>query len=122
MILTGKCKEDFEAWGLVNNKELLKYSEERYSEVIDMSQLFNYLTDSMQYGLLVDFFDSVGVRVELMKHKLDDLWGCYIEGVIQGARIKTRQEARIKAIEKAVEIYNKTYLLKQIIKPNVNVL
>jgi hypothetical protein len=81
MILTGKCKEDFEEWMLVNNNDLLKYSEERYSEVISMSQLFKYLTDSMQYGVLVDFFDSVREK-------------------------NTRQKSRTKEIEKANEIYN----------------
>ena len=81
MKLTGKCKEDFEEWMIVNNKELLKYSEERYSEVIDMSQLFKYLTDSMQYGVLVDFFDSVREK-------------------------NTRQKSRTKEIEKENKRYN----------------
>tara|TARA_R110000782_G_scaffold179869_1_gene270451 strand:+ start:295 stop:558 length:264 start_codon:yes stop_codon:yes gene_type:complete len=81
MILTGKCKVDFEEWMLVNNKEVLKFSEERYSEVIDMSQLFKYLTDSMQYGVLVDFFDSVREK-------------------------NTRQKSRTKEIEKENKRYN----------------
>jgi hypothetical protein len=106
MKLTGKCKEDFEEWMLLNNKELLKYSEERYSEVIDMSQLFKYLTDSMQYGVLVDFFDSVGidVRVNSLDFPLTNNFMYSVDGKVKYT--ETRQEARTKAIEKANEIYN----------------
>jgi hypothetical protein len=120
MKLTGKCKEDFEEWMLVNNKELVKFSEERYSEVIDMSQLFKYLTDSMQYGVIVDFFDSVGFYIDVNHNyrlEVEDniiILGYYYElNILPNTHIledaddyNTRQEARIKAIEKANEIYN----------------
>jgi hypothetical protein len=109
MKLTGKCKEGFEEWMLINNKELVKYSEERYSEVIDMSQLFKYLTDSMQYGVLVDFYDSVGVFIQIETRIFDKEHPCYIYSETVYNRVglfKTRHEARIAAIEKANEIYN----------------
>ena len=108
MILTGKCKEDFEEWMLINNKELLKYSEERYSEVISMSQLFKYLTDSMQYGVLVDFFDSVGlpININCYGNGFEDEWQYDITTQAEIYNSSTRQEARRQAIEKANEIYN----------------
>ena len=116
MKLTGKCKEDFKEWMLVNNKELVKFSEERYSEVIDMSQIFKYLTDSMQYGVLEDFFQVKGFYFDYcvgrntgdetdilfmidIKNKIDLKILCTIEE-------KSTPEARTKAIEKANETYN----------------
>jgi hypothetical protein len=111
MKLTGKCKEDFEKWMLINNKDLLKLSDVRYSEVIDMVQLFKYLTPSMKYGVYVDFFDSVGIQLSI--HCWDD--NRYSFTTLKEGRymrqykleVTTRQESRTAAIEKANEIYNK---------------
>jgi hypothetical protein len=75
-----------------------------------MSQLFKYLTDSMQYGVLVDFFDSVGIRVYFQE--IDMMEVTFYIMHLDGDKISwvgkkhTRPEVRIKAIEKANEIYN----------------
>jgi hypothetical protein len=111
MRLTGKAKEDFEKW----------YSEnvEFKGEVLYLEE-FYILPFSMQYGVLVDWFDSVGVYI-LIKRLYsipmeNDVWYFIItnkEGVYFNSTLdkenksETRPQARQKAIEKANEIYNK---------------
>ena len=99
MKLIGKCKEDFDNY--LFKKSIWK-------------NWFYTLIPSMQYGVYVDFFDSVGISVSTNDwkefneilflpsvKKLGEpnhfpLKPCYF----------TRSEARIKALEKANEIYN----------------
>jgi hypothetical protein len=105
MKLTGKCKEDFEKW-----------LEEKYEDIkVSMShQLmfspyhhFHLLPQSMQYGVYVDFFDSVGgVLIHSIKPLRSGEWECLVNG--RAVIGETRQEARVKAIEKANEIYNES--------------
>ena len=98
MKLTGKCKEDFEKW---------LYCGTPYSYFLE-------LTPSMQYGVYVDFFDSV--RISLMVYTYDDeKWyvnllknNRYL--IIGKEMYKTRQEARTQAIKKANEIYNSKHI------------
>jgi hypothetical protein len=115
MELTGKCKEDFEKWLKENNKDLLKLSDPSiyFSEIFSMSALFKYLTESMQYGVLEDFFDSLDVFIYIIaweteggdfyfKYEIIGFWGNHSASL----RCDTRQEARTAAIEKANELYN----------------
>ena len=57
MKLTDKCKKDFEKWLL--NEWMFK-DERRYNP-----DIFNQLPFSMQYGVYVDFFDSVGMFISI---------------------------------------------------------
>ena len=101
MMLTGKCKEDFEKW-------FLKQWD------IKKLEYFYFLTSSMQYGVLVDFFDSVGIRIVIdmdFENKVYDKFVLYIEYKKHcfcnyGMNFKTRPKARNEAIKKADEIYN----------------
>lgn len=104
MELTGQCKEDFEKWYTDDcNRESMCYFElvdEPYEE-----RGFYSMSDSMQYGVYVDFFDSVGVYICDFKSK--EGYGHYRYGEnYMKESIETRQEARAKVIEKANEIYN----------------
>ena len=108
MKITGKCKEDFDKWMLINNKDLLKLSDPHiyYSEVVDMVQLFKHLTESMQYGVYVDFFDSVDIKITMNAY--DSFWYYIVcKSKYIGDELNTRAKARTQAIEKANEIYNK---------------
>ncbi len=77
---------------------------------------FYTLYRSEQWGVYVDFFDSVGIYVEQNQYiKLKEkLFGYNISedkessiwGVGDVYSCKTREEAREKALEKAIEIYN----------------
>jgi hypothetical protein len=70
----------------------------------------------MQYGVYVDFFDSVGLNLEILLspisntlyvHKFDySVYTSNDEEYGSTYEFDTRQEARQKAIEKANEIYN----------------
>jgi hypothetical protein len=110
MELTGKCKEDFEKW---LRPDIL--SEHRYSELI--TNCFSQFPESMQYGVYVDFFDSVGVYIQLTPYfdsvtevvlwffTLEDKRCVHLNSHLEN-KAKTRPEARMLAIEKANEIYN----------------
>ena len=94
MELTGKCKEEFE-------KCYLKgvHNEENYHRHVITS--FYSKSESMQYGVYVDFFDSVGIDSSSFSHY--EFYKCNLKDTL----FKTRLEARTAAIEKANEIFNK---------------
>lgn len=99
MILTGKCKEDFEQW----YKDIKNPNGYWYALVN-----FYGLVDSMKYGVYVDFFDNVNMCVNEVKTSFSNtfVWHVSHTNSPWGGKAKTRQEARAKAIEKANEIYN----------------
>jgi len=102
MILTGKCKVDFEKWRISKKDSYLKHC------------FFEELEASMQYGVYIDFFDSVGIRLIIdmdFENEVYDKFALYIEYKKHcfcnyGMNFKTRKEARAEAIKKANEIYN----------------
>lgn len=104
MELTGKCKEDFEKW--LNPK---------YLEDVETGSginVFEHVGNEMKYGVFVDFFDSVGIRVSI-RNIGSSYW--YVINYPNTLGLKDRYEskyterpeARTAAIEKANEIYNK---------------
>jgi len=101
MKLTGKCKEDFEKWLKINY-------------TLKQSLIFNSLPDSMQFGVYVDFFDSVWIEIwiEPWETQNNGEFFKYFKVIIDYIEVSdyndSRQEARTKAIEKANEIYNQT--------------
>jgi hypothetical protein len=96
MNLTGKCKEEFEKWRMKQNYD------------VD-APFFYELNYSMQYGVYVDFFDSVGLYIEITHDNKDiktfwvDINGEDVDDYIGS---NNRTEARLIAIKKANEIYN----------------
>ncbi len=98
MKLTGQAKKDFEKWfydGRFNIKldSILAYEGER--EEIHLDDYFYELDQSMQYGVYIDWFDSVG-RAKFILHK-------FIKHYSEHRNI---DEARDYSIEKENEIYN----------------
>jgi hypothetical protein len=92
MELTGKCKEEFRGY-LLNG-------------ILDASYTYRYfitLPKSMQYGVYVDFFDSVGINSSSFSHY--EFYKCNLDNTL----FHTRPEARVLAIEKANEIYNNAH-------------
>ena len=119
MELTGKCKQDFEKWFIENDKgNPLKSWVSEDLGLIYLQSSWYHLPQSMQYGVYVDFFDSVGIRINVEpfevlvadKEGFRYWWTMYRGSKILQSNLPlghlTRQEARIKAIEKANEIYN----------------
>lgn len=109
MKLEGKTKEEFEKW----------YNEEHwyifFQELIDQGLHdinFNGLPPSMQWGVYQDFFDSVGVHINIEYY--NDGKGAkqdYTFEVMSYPSDKwypDRQQARTAAIKAAMEIHNKT--------------
>ena len=111
MKLTGKCKEDFEKWYL---EEYLKVKDDDTNIVFmpkSWAFIFYKKKPSEQYGVYVDFFDSVGIYTSI--EPLYDMQGTnrvciyslYLENNYY-LQCKNRKEAREQAILKANEIYN----------------
>ncbi len=92
MKLTGKCKEEFEKWYLKNYPSH------------DFGNISSY-PPSMQYGVLVDYFDSVWIDIYIQSYNKQKIWRAVVGHEYTKGK-NTRQEARIKAIEKANEIRN----------------
>ena len=117
MILLDKAKEDFEKWvtradkgGIGDFFDSMVMKEYEPQEDWDID--FYSLPFSMQYGILVDWFDSVGIYIDISKVFGDLEYRWWIEDETlrledyQSEAFKTRTQARQKAIEKANEIYN----------------
>ena len=110
MELTGKCKEDFSKW-------LQRESIEQKDFCFGW-QIFYQLPESMQFGVYVEFFDSVGIHIETLPvwnygtldfdfgYIIKYLEGDFRKGVVNEKEIFHRSDARIFAIQKANGIYN----------------
>ena len=117
-MLTDKCKDDFEKW----------YDSNEANESARNTLLseFNNLPFSMRYGVYVDFFDSVGIIIQMDygEERFDDSGEHFFESAINDTNNKNvgrrtgkywasgvlthRREAQIKVIAQANEIYNIT--------------
>ena len=105
MELTGKCKEGFKEWWI-------NFMDQEMS-----IHTFIQQHKSMQYGIYVDFFDSVGVIIEITPYfdsvtevmlwffTLENKKCMHLNSHLEN-KAKTRPEARLLAIQKANEIYN----------------
>lgn len=111
MKLTGQCKQDFEKWYInkawISNQNIST----NYTERLGLYKMNNFeqLPPSMQYGILVDFFDSVEIFISIDAYisKKEIYFQYDINYITANKRFKTRQEAREQAITKANEVYNK---------------
>ena len=116
MKLEGRAKEDFEKWLISNeiNQEILSIENMNYYGAFDLFDLFEKLPFSCQYGVLVDWFDSVGINVQITQ-EFDNSSkyqrGFNVEVDFEelfnnNDCFETRPEARTQAILKGMEIYN----------------
>ena len=113
MKLTGKCKIEFDKWlKTIYGKPFTTLSGIETDTILMPFQL-NKLPDSMQYGVLVDFFDSLDVFIYdlcyetqegnyLFQYEIIGFWG----NISVFHNYDTRHEARTEAILKANEIFN----------------
>jgi len=122
MKLTGKGKEDFEKWYIIHYEDQYEdcgNTPEEQRGYVELKGFpdgvlwcngFYDLPKSMQYGVYVDFFDSVGIDVRVVKGLITQKFNYRISDITQVLALdfglETRHEARTKAIEKANEIYN----------------
>lgn len=105
---TNKCKEAFEDW-LRRTQDW-----ETYLECWDD---FCSYPESMQFGVYVDFFHSVGMHVFISPYFEPIMEGCRIKNYRPevfckrriyncGSSFRNLQQARAAAIEKANQLYN----------------
>ena len=108
MELTGKCKVDFEKWlvcgeGWVNFK---KY----YNACAGNNDPFLWVIEnplSMQYGVYVDFFDSVEVFININTYDYGGRYFQYsVDDLMPDTVFYKRSEAITQSIQKANELYN----------------
>ena len=113
MELTGQCKKDFEKWW--HNQTSPALTGELHHFGVYCKKGFSCLTESMKYGVYVDFFLECKDRyIEIYSNASG--WGFMItKGGFNGTCIyeieddiffESLNEARIKSIEKANLIYN----------------
>lgn len=99
-MLKGKCKIQFEKWYSFN-----VYSDTHH--ILGLNEFYN-LPFSMQWGVYLEFFDSVGVYIDIQFYavnnficKVNTLDGLYYQDLYNN-----RQQAQQKAIEQSNEIFN----------------
>ena len=102
-LLTGKCKEDFE--NDFDNKDFMNLCEYTSHDggSCYMHLPIQDLPLSMIYGILLDFFDSVEIFIEI--HKEYEFFEVHI-GLGWVFINSTRAGAITEAIKKANELYN----------------
>ena len=108
MELTGKAKVDFEKWFDDTHKHTMLL----WGESVENTGFYE-LTDSMKYGVYVDWLDSVGIVICIevwgnvnVKGLNTDYFKVEIDYVEVADYLDTRPEARTAAITKATELYN----------------
>ncbi len=105
MELTDKCADAFQKYCWKKEEEFGLYLD--CYGIYGDKYYFEQLPFSMQYGVYVDFFDSVGVNIYeastsyLIHHNSEKK-----RGYRNKKKLSSRHEARKAAIEKANEIYN----------------
>lgn len=101
MKLTGKSKREFEKW----------YNELDISIEIPIAVFQMGITESMQFGVYQDFFDSVDLSVCAEGDATHGFCATVYSALINKLvwceyDFKTRQLARAASVDKANEIYN----------------
>jgi hypothetical protein len=105
-MLKGQAKKDFEKW--VRQAELITdFTFLPWIKDNNLGIQFYSLPFSMQYGVLVDWFNSVGIEIY---YQCDETIIIFSKGEpidLPFRQFETRTQARQKAIEQANKIYNK---------------
>lgn len=91
-MLTGEARIKFEDWYLKNHNCSLEF-------------FYSRLVNSMQFGVYQDFADSIKIEIRTRVNHLNGLFVC-IFGHSYNSEHYTREEARLKAIEKLNDLIN----------------
>ena len=109
MELTGKCKEEFEKFYLKD----IDIDECEFFNNDTILSIFYTEKESMQYGVYVDFFDSVEMDIVIERRRSDLFLFVIYSNCLYGSGFipdkQSRPKARTAAIEKANELYNELY-------------
>lgn len=102
MELTNKAMELFEEWYLSNIGKLRSRSYDKL-----MVYQFYDLPLSMQWGVYLEFADSLGYCISTFEDSCSMCWNVYINDEYVSDNPKTRQEAQIEAVKKLNDLINK---------------
>jgi len=118
-LLTGKCREAFEKWVFATKEELDFLFDIMGIEALVTPKInaLEELPFSMQWGVYLEFFDSIGIYINVfyvfgynednfnyeISLKSDELYSVNQD---DDHNIYTREEAQTKAIKKANSIFN----------------
>jgi len=114
MELTDKCKVEFEKWFSIDEQNERGLSDEQIKYVrINKIEMFYDLSNSMQYGVLVDFFDKVGLEMTDFKWRGKFTAALYIDDdmkisdqIGKDKGFKKRDDARIFIVKKTNDYYD----------------
>ena len=107
MKLTGQASIKFEEWYRINDNEFC-VGYPNGDDDDNMCEDFYDLPNSYQYGVYVDFFDSVEVFIEVARYNILNKFYCMLNDSSYKPDIYiTRNEARREAIVRANEILNR---------------
>lgn len=115
MILTGKAKEDSLEWCKTQNslKLGLQVPNTIGGVILDLGSNIGLMPKSFQNALIIEWFDSVGIYIDIGIHNVSRNTFNYSIHLKQKniysdlyTSIKTRIKATEQAIKKANEIYN----------------
>lgn len=104
MILTDKCKTDFERW--LKQQE---YGHDMFIGNIKQGIFCTHVTslpESVQYALITEFFDSVGIYIKVVLNYSEHTWLQSVDYYFTESTYPSRTEALKAAIEQANLIYN----------------
>lgn len=103
-LLNGKAKTEFLNWLISTRNEIIKDGNIEY----DLYYLTVYLLpESLQYALIIEFFDSVGICILIGRNSIIKKFYFNIDKLVYGTNpVETRLEATKSAIETAVRLFN----------------
>ncbi len=104
MKLTGKCKEDFEIFALKYFRQERK-DYDKFKDSIVLGK-FNRMTDVLKNALITEWFDSIGIYIEIAMYDVADDWDAYVNKEWVRTSLNNRSEATDEAIKIANETYN----------------
>jgi len=109
LFLTGKAKEDFDIWLLNWIKENIAFENETPIQE-DINHFYKFPC-SMQYGVYIDWFESIGINICITPVFPVEMYGYSFNIELKADYIvyTTRKKARSKAIENANITYNQMY-------------
>ncbi len=119
-MLKGQAKKDFEKWFNSYIDKQLAHNRDEWSEGGELLSNFYELPFSMQYGVIIDWFDSVGINISIEPYwcvcklidnaeqelSFDMMVFSNSDNGGEYSNHTTRTQARQKAIEQANTIYN----------------
>ena len=106
MELTGNTLKDFWVWYLLPKQRKTYKTNSLRGGDNAVKIRFLAMSFAERYGVFVDYFDSVGIDIEICKYPIAQEYYYMVNDGDEENTFKTRPEARTAAIEKGDELRN----------------